>query len=157
LIGANKPIPNGCSPPTSNQKTWHQRGAFQANAVIADGKNTGSISGGKKHGDGPTHQRRHQPIFMDTQKGYYAQFIYGRNFKIVSPKAEALGESLCVLFGIADAQKAASILQNLRLRLSGILVFIHRSWIPPYHNDAVWPLYNRIGRWLRQRRGMLRR
>ncbi|MFN8135172.1 MAG: hypothetical protein U0Z17_08085 [Bacteroidales bacterium] len=27
------------------------------------------------------------------EKGYYAQFIYGRNFKIVSPRSEALGEA----------------------------------------------------------------
>ena len=36
-------------------------------------------------------------------KGYYGQFLYGRNNLILSPRAEALGEALSILFGIADA------------------------------------------------------
>lgn len=39
------------------------------------------------------------------QKGYYGQYLYGRNFKILSPRSEALGEALCILFGIADEKK----------------------------------------------------
>jgi hypothetical protein len=109
LTGANKPIPNGCSRPTflnQNlaptrcissqqslsrwQKYWvNQRQKAQRFQRIKDGINR---------------------YLWIPKKGYYAQFIYGRNFKIVSPKAEALGESLCVLFGVADAEKAASII-----------------------------------------------
>jgi hypothetical protein len=74
------------------------------------------------------------------EKGYYAQFLYGRNFKSVSPKAEALGESLCILFGIADAQKAASIVAKSPVTAFGnTCIYPQIPGIPPYHNDAVWP------------------
>ncbi len=74
------------------------------------------------------------------KKGYYAQFLYGRNFKIVSPKAEALGESLCILFGIADAHKAASIVEKSPVTDFGnTCIYPQIPGIPPYHNDAVWP------------------
>ena len=35
-------------------------------------------------------------------KGYYGQYLYGRANLTLSPKAEALGEALCVIFGIAE-------------------------------------------------------
>ncbi|MEL6865356.1 MAG: glycogen debranching protein, partial [Bacteroidota bacterium] len=40
-------------------------------------------------------------------KAYYAQFLYGRDALIVSPRYEALGEALAILFGVADEEKAA--------------------------------------------------
>jgi hypothetical protein len=74
------------------------------------------------------------------EKGYYAQFIYGRNNKIVSPRAEALGEALCILFGIADKQKSASIIASVPQNDFGIsCIFPQIPNIPPYHNNAVWP------------------
>src|SRR5690606_37960712 len=36
------------------------------------------------------------------EKGHYAQYLYGRTHHVVSPRAEALGNALAVLFGIAD-------------------------------------------------------
>lgn len=73
-------------------------------------------------------------------KGYYAQFLYGRNNKIVSPKSEALGEALCVIFGIADKQKSASIIANTPQTEFGIsCIYPQIPNIPPYHNNAVWP------------------
>lgn len=74
------------------------------------------------------------------EKGYYAQYIYGRNFKIQSPRAEALGEALCVLFGIADAEKQQSIIASTPVTAYGIsCIYPQIPGIPPYHNDAVWP------------------
>ncbi|MDP1763958.1 MAG: trehalase family glycosidase [Sediminibacterium sp.] len=73
-------------------------------------------------------------------KGYYAQYLYGRNFKIVSPRSEALGEALCVLFGIADARQQASIIANTPVTDYGIsCIYPQIPDIPPYHNNAVWP------------------
>jgi hypothetical protein len=73
-------------------------------------------------------------------KGYYAQYLYGRNYKTVSPRAEALGEALCVWFGIADAAKTASIVSNVPVMDYGIsCIYPQIPGIPPYHNDAVWP------------------
>jgi hypothetical protein len=74
------------------------------------------------------------------EKGYYGQFLYGRNNKMVSPRAEALGEALCVLFGIADKQKSASIIASVPQTEFGIsCIFPQIPNIPPYHNNAVWP------------------
>ena len=73
-------------------------------------------------------------------KGYYGQFLYGRNYKIVSPRSEALGEALCVLFDIADAEKQKIILQKTPVTEYGInCIFPNIPGIPPYHNNAVWP------------------
>ncbi len=73
-------------------------------------------------------------------KGYYAQFLYGRHYKTVSPRAEALGEALCVLFGIADPARSAKIIAAVPVTDFGIpCIYPQIPGIPPYHNNAVWP------------------
>lgn len=73
-------------------------------------------------------------------KGYYGQYLYGRNFKILSPRSEALGEALCVLFGIADPEQQKSVVENTPVTDFGIsCIYPQIPGIPPYHNDAVWP------------------
>ena len=73
-------------------------------------------------------------------KGYYGQYLYGRNYKILSPRSEALGEALCVLFGIADAAQQKSVIDKVPVTAYGITcIFPQIPDIPPYHNDAVWP------------------
>ena len=70
----------------------------------------------------------------------YGQFLYGRTHKIVSPRFEALGEALCILFGIADEQKSQVIIANAPFTPYGInCIYPNIPGIPPYHNDAVWP------------------
>ena len=74
------------------------------------------------------------------EKGYYGQFLYGRNFKLLSSRSEALGEALCVLFGIADSLQQKSIIANLPVTDFGIpCIYPQIPAIPPYHNNAVWP------------------
>lgn len=73
-------------------------------------------------------------------KGYYGQYLYGRNFKSLSPRAEALGEALSVLFGIADPAQQKSVIENVPVTDFGITcIYPQIPDIPPYHNDAVWP------------------
>ncbi|MFY9150593.1 MAG: hypothetical protein WAO52_01145 [Prolixibacteraceae bacterium] len=73
-------------------------------------------------------------------KGYYGQYLYGRNFKSLSPRAEALGEALCVWFGIADTQQQKSVIDNTPVTAFGIsCIYPQIPVIPPYHNNAVWP------------------
>ncbi|CAN5688658.1 hypothetical protein BH11BAC3_BH11BAC3_36290 [soil metagenome] len=73
-------------------------------------------------------------------KGYYSQYIYGRNYKSVSPRSEALGEALCVLFGIASPAQADILISNTPMLDFGIpCIYPQIPDIPPYHNDAVWP------------------
>lgn len=74
------------------------------------------------------------------EKGYYAQYLYGRNYKIISPRAEALGEALCVLFGIADESKSKSIVEKVPQTAYGIsCIYPQIPGLPPYHNNGVWP------------------
>jgi hypothetical protein len=74
------------------------------------------------------------------EKGYYGQFLYGRKYKSLSPRSEALGEALTVLFNIADAQRAKQLVANTPVNNFGIpCIYPQIPNIPPYHNNAVWP------------------
>lgn len=74
------------------------------------------------------------------ESGYYAQFLYGRNYDVVSPRSESLGESLAILWGIAPAKKRAEIIRNSPVCDFGAPIFYPEiPNIPPYHNNAVWP------------------
>jgi glycogen debranching enzyme len=69
-------------------------------------------------------------------RGYYGQFLYGRNYKIISPRSEAL----CVLFGIADSGRARRVISSVPQTPFGVTcVYPQIPGVPPYHNDAVWP------------------
>ena len=82
------------------------------------------------------------------EKKYYAQYLYGRNYKILSPRSEALGEALCVLFGIADGEKARQVIAHTPLTAYGIsCIYPQIPDIPPYHNNANWPFVQAY--WLR--------
>lgn len=72
-------------------------------------------------------------------KGYYGQFLYGRNAKILSTRSESLGEALAVLFDIADT-KQQQVIKNTPVTSFGIpCIYPQIPNIPPYHNNAVWP------------------
>lgn len=74
------------------------------------------------------------------EKGYYAQYLYGRGTLCQSPRAEALGEALCVLFEIASAERAREVVSKVPVTAFGIpCIFPQIPGIPPYHNNAVWP------------------
>jgi len=73
-------------------------------------------------------------------KGYYGQYLYGRNFKTASPRAEALGEALCVWFGIAEPQQGKTIVEKTPVMNYGIpSIYPQIPGIAPYHNNSVWP------------------
>ena len=76
----------------------------------------------------------------ETDKGYYGQYLYGRNFFSLSTRSESLGEALTLLFGIADSSHARSVLENTPLLPYGIpCIYPQIPGISPYHNDASWP------------------
>lgn len=82
------------------------------------------------------------------ENGYYAQFLYGRNFKLVSTRSEALGEALCVLFGIADDTRARQIIASTPVTSFGIpCIFPQIPNIPPYHNNGIWPFVQTYWLW----------
>lgn len=73
-------------------------------------------------------------------KGYYAQYAYGRLGAIISPRFEALGEALSVLFDVADKEKATSIFERSPVTPFGVsCIYPQIPNIPPYHNNGVWP------------------
>ncbi|WP_238388178.1 MGH1-like glycoside hydrolase domain-containing protein [Hymenobacter sediminis] len=93
------------------------------------------------------HQRQAEAIKLainrhlwQEDKGYYGQCLYGRTHLVLSPRAEALGEALCVLFGIAEGERAQQVVSQTPTTPYGIsCIYPQIPGIPPYHNDAVWP------------------
>ena len=80
-----------------------------------------------------------QTLWMP-EKGYYAQYTYGRLGATVSPRFEALGEALAVLFDVADKEKAISIFEKSPIMPFGVsCIYPQIADIPPYHNNAIWP------------------
>ncbi len=74
------------------------------------------------------------------EKGFYGQFLYGRDAMMLSPRSETLGEALCILWGVAGAERAARIAQSVPSVDFGTPCFFPNiPDIPPYHNNAVWP------------------
>jgi hypothetical protein len=74
------------------------------------------------------------------EKGYYGQYLYGRNFKILSGRSESLGEALTVLFDVASADKQVKIIDETPVTDFGITcIYPQIPNILPYHNNAVWP------------------
>jgi len=74
------------------------------------------------------------------EKGYYGQYLYGRQFMLLSPRSEALGEALTVLFDIANEARQHSVVARTPVTNFGIpCIYPQIPNIPPYHNDAVWP------------------
>lgn len=74
------------------------------------------------------------------EKGYYAQFLYGRNYHTLSPRSESLGEALAILWGVTSVKKRAKIIRNSPVCVFGTPIFYPEiPNIPPYHNNAVWP------------------
>ena len=78
-------------------------------------------------------------LWMD-DKGYYAQYIAGRNDDILYTKSETLGHSLAILYDVAEGERAATLSQSMPIMEFGAPVFW--PFVPdqgPYHNRAVWP------------------
>lgn len=73
-------------------------------------------------------------------KGYYAQYLYGKRFLIPSPRYEALGGALAVIFDVADEEQSKSIIGNSPLTEFGATcIYPQIPGIPPYHNNGIWP------------------
>ncbi|MDE6218566.1 MAG: hypothetical protein K2F64_06130, partial [Muribaculaceae bacterium] len=78
--------------------------------------------------------------FWMPDKGYYGMFTYGRDNKILNPRAETLGEALAILYDIAPADRQKSISENNPHTPFGPAIFYPQiSDMPNYHNNALWP------------------
>lgn len=80
-----------------------------------------------------------EKFWMD-DKGYYGMYRYGRDFPILNPRAETLGESLAIIYGIADEERARRISESNPITPYGSAIFYPQiSDMPSYHNNALWP------------------
>ncbi|OGS72660.1 MAG: glycogen debranching protein [Flavobacteria bacterium RIFCSPLOWO2_12_FULL_35_11] len=80
-----------------------------------------------------------EQLWME-DKGYYAQYLYGRHHLIASKKYEALGEALAVIFDVANETQSQSIIEKSPLTEFGATcIYPQIPNIPPYHNDGIWP------------------
>lgn len=78
--------------------------------------------------------------FWMPEKGYYGMYTYGRDNKILNPRAETLGEALSILYDIAPAEKVKTISENNPHTKYGPAIFYPQiSDMPSYHNNALWP------------------
>jgi len=78
--------------------------------------------------------------FWIDDKGYYGMYTYGRDNKILNPRAETLGEALSIIYNIAPDERKKSISQNLPHTPFGPAIFYPQiADIPNYHNNALWP------------------
>jgi len=123
---------------------------FQANTVLAEMatllKDNAAAAKFKAVAEG-VKKGINQYLWMP-EKGYYAQYLYGREYKIVSPRSEALGEALCIVFGIADEARAKKMVASVPLTDYGITcIYPQIPNIPPYHNNAIWPFVQSYWLW----------
>ena len=78
--------------------------------------------------------------FWMPDKGYYGMYTYGRDNKILNPRAETLGEALAILYDVAPKDKQKSISENNPTTKFGPAIFYPQiADIPNYHNNALWP------------------
>ncbi|MDU0372701.1 glycogen debranching protein [Hymenobacter endophyticus] len=114
---------------------------YQANVVLAKmAQHLGQQEVAQTHSATAVHIKSGINYNLWTDYGYYGQYRYGRNYLTVSPKAETLGEALCVLFGVAEEARAESVVQHTpTLPFGTPCIYPQIPGIPPYHNNAVWP------------------
>ncbi len=78
--------------------------------------------------------------FYMPDKGYYGMYTYGRDNKILNPRAETLGEALAILYDIAPTERQKEISQNNPTTPFGPAIFYPQiADMPNYHNNALWP------------------
>ena len=78
--------------------------------------------------------------FWVEEDGYYASYWYGRQNLIRTQHCETLGESFCVLFGIADEERAAKVISSMHVGEFGPPIFSPQIVSQGnYHNNGVWP------------------
>ncbi|TLX74981.1 glycogen debranching protein [Labilibacter sediminis] len=77
--------------------------------------------------------------FWNEDKGYYIQYLFGRNFDLQSPKSEALGEAFAVLFDVAG-DKTQTVIESTPFVTWGMpCVYPQIPDMRPYHNNGIWP------------------
>jgi hypothetical protein len=79
--------------------------------------------------------------FFDPDAGLYSTYLLSDGVdNIRVHRYDLLGESLAILFGVADQPKAGSILNNYPVGPHGpSVVWPQERTVPIYHNQCIWP------------------
>lgn len=81
-------------------------------------------------------------------KKHYAQFKYTAHSSAVSNRMENLGQSLCILFDIADEKQKEQIIKNtVQLPYGVPCIYPQIPNIPSYHNNSIWPFVQAYWNW----------
>lgn len=82
------------------------------------------------------------------ERGGYATFRYGRTFPSLAPRADALGQALAMIYGVASPEQQAVLSARAPLVDFGAPVFWpYIPEIPSYHNAALWPFVSAYWLW----------
>ncbi len=74
------------------------------------------------------------------EKGTMAMYTYGREYPIVNPRSETLGQSFAILYDQLPDSMAAAITENIPVTPYGPAIFFPQiKDMPSYHNNALWP------------------
>ena len=81
-----------------------------------------------------------QDKFWMDDKGVFAMYTYGRDYPIINPRSETLGQSFAILFDQLSPERARSITENHPVTDFGAPIFTPQiKDMPAYHNNALWP------------------
>ncbi|MEJ7813067.1 MAG: hypothetical protein WKG32_21820 [Gemmatimonadaceae bacterium] len=81
-------------------------------------------------------------------RGWYAQYRYGRAYPALSPRAEGLGEALSVIYGATTADRRATLMRRAPLVAFGTPTFWpYIPGEPLYHNGTIWPFVTAYWTW----------
>ncbi len=87
-------------------------------------------------------------------KKHYAQFKYNSHSSALSSRTENLGQSLCILFDIANEKQKKQIINHTVQLPYGIPCFYPQiPNISPYHNNSIWPFVQAYWNWASTKTG----
>lgn len=78
--------------------------------------------------------------FWMPEKGTMAMYTYGREYPIINPRSETLGQSFAILYDQVPDSMAAVITENIPVTPYGPAIFFPQiKDMPSYHNNGLWP------------------
>jgi len=78
--------------------------------------------------------------FWMPEKGTMAMYTYGREYPIINPRSETLGQAFAILYDQLPDSMAATITENVPVTPFGPAIFFPQiKDMPAYHNNALWP------------------
>ncbi len=81
-----------------------------------------------------------EEVFNIEDKDYWGMYTYGKDFKILNPRAETLGSAMAILYDVASEDRIKRMSEGHPVTPFGAPVFYPQiSDMPSYHNNGLWP------------------